>query len=286
MDILENENLSRHCNYGCGGNTKYFAMPYDDRELGEILLWAADKNVNYEVIGGGSNLLISDDGYDGLIISTANLNKNILLYGEKVFAGAGVKFIELIIYSINEGLGGLEKLAGIPGCIGGAIKMNAGAFDTEIKDVAEWISVMDKTGKSFKISAKDALFEYRKSKGLDGFIITGGQFDLKKMDKNVLENTKIEILKKRKEKQPLDKPSCGSVFKRPVGGYAGTLIQECGLKGLRKGGAIISEKHANFILNDNNAKSADIKFLIDTIVETVSLKKGITLEPEVKMIGF
>lgn len=286
MDILENENLSRHCNYGCGGNAKYFAMPENDGQMGEILLWAAEKKVGYEIIGGGSNLLISDEGYGGLIISTANLNKAIKLDGEEIYAGAGMKLMELVTYSINVGLGGLEKLAGIPGCVGGAIKMNAGAFDVEMKDATQWVSVMDKKGERFKILARDALFEYRKSKGLDGLIITGCQFALKKADKNILENIKTEILKKRKEKQPLEKPSCGSVFKRPVGGYAGTLIQECGLKGLRMGGAVVSEKHANFILNDNNAKSADIKFLIDTIIETVQLKKGVTLEPEVKMIGF
>lgn len=285
-NILENVSLSGHCNYKTGGPAKYFSAPKNNEELACTLSWAKEKGVKKEIIGGGANLLISDKGYDGLIISTAFLHRFICREGEMVSCGAGLKLVELVVYCIGEGLSGLENLAGIPGCVGGAIRMNAGAFGTEIKDSVVNISLMDEEGQKTTVSSNEALFGYRKSDGLAGFIITGGEFALKKGDALELDKVKSDILARRKEKQPLEKPSCGSVFKRPVNGFAGAYIEACGLKGLKKGDAMISDKHANFILNMGQATSADIKWLIDKVIETVLKEKGVILDAEVKFIGF
>lgn len=286
VDILENVSLSGHCNYKTGGPAKYFSAPKNNVELSCALAWAKENGVEKEVIGGGANLLISDKGYDGLIISTAFLNRFICRQGERVSCGSGLKLAELVVYCIGQGLSGLESLSGIPGCVGGAIRMNAGAFGTEMKDAVANISLMDEKGQETTVNADVALFGYRKSDGLAGFIITGGEFALKKGDAAELEKVKSDILARRKEKQPLEKPSCGSVFKRPLNGFAGAYIEACGLKGLKKGDAMISDKHGNFILNMGSATSADIKWLIDKVVETVLKEKGVMLEPEVKFIGF
>lgn len=284
--IRERVELAPYCNYKTGGPARYFASPTDEESLKEVLELAAAEGWKYEIIGGGCNLLISDDGYDGLIIHTGGINRYILRNGKSVYCGAGVKLMDLAVYSGESSLAGLENLAGIPGSVGGALKMNAGAFGREIKDTVSRVFIMNTKGQSFSFSTEEAGFGYRKSSGLNGLIITGGEFAFKEGDKDLLAKARKDILARRKIKQPLDKPSCGSVFKRPALGYAGAYIEECGLKGLRKGGAVISDKHANFILNDSSASSRDIKFLIDTVIETVEREKGVVLEPEVKFIGF
>lgn len=286
FELLEKVNLSLHCNYKTGGLAKYFVAPKNNQELGSAIFWAEQHGVPREIIGGGSNLLISDEGYDGIIISTDLLNRFICKRGQTVSCGAGIKLVDLVCYCINAGVSGLENLSGIPGCLGGALRMNAGAFGTEIKDVVSNISYLSEKGIEEIIPVEKACYGYRASPGLDGVIITGCEFTLKKGNASELEKIKNNILARRKEKQPLDKPSCGSVFKRPLGGFAGAFIEECGLKGLKHGDAAISDKHANFILNLGKAKSSDIKWLIDKVIETIFKEKGVRLEPEVKLIGF
>ena len=285
--LQENISLKDKCYYKTGGNARWYAEPSNISELKNILIWAKDKNIPFETIGCGANVLISDFGYKGLIVSLVSFEKDIKLQNDKtIYCGAGVKLIDFVDFAIKNSLKGAENLSGIPGSIGGAVIMNAGAFGTEIKDIVSKIYIIDRFGIEKEISCKEASFGYRSSKGLEGSIVTGAEFILEKGSIEELSSYRSYILNRRREKQPLDKPSCGSVFKRPSTGYAGEFIEKCGLKGFSHGGAVISDKHANFILNHSNASSADIKWLIDEAIKRVKDKFGVVLEPEVKFIGF
>lgn len=284
--IQENVSLKDYTSYKTGGLAKYFSKPVSTSELIWLIDYAKSNNIPYEIIGGGTNLLVSDNGYNGLIICTADLNRYIIKNGNTLICGAGISLAGLVLYAVNNGLEGMENMAGIPGTVGGAVKMNAGAYGTEIVNVIDTMLICDRSGNIKELSNNEAGFGYRQSKGIGNGIVLEGVFQLSFGKKDELFERRKEILEKRRMKQPLHKPSCGSVFKRPEGNYAGTLIESCGLKGYRVGGAVISEKHANFILNEENATSADIKEIIDYVIEKVREETGITLEPEVRMIGF
>lgn len=287
MIIKENVFLKDYTSYKTGGLAKYFAECYNNDDVRQALDFANSNKLDYEVIGGGSNLLISDNGYNGLIICTAKLNRYIINYGNNtVKCGAGVSLADLVYYTCSHGLSGMESMAGIPGSTGGAVKMNAGAYNQEIKDTNIKAALMDKNGSIIIKTNEEIGYGYRLSPGTNGYIVLWAEFLYNESESSALLEKRKEILAKRKEKQPLHKPSCGSVFKRPEGNYAGTLIEKCGLKGCRIGGAEVSEKHANFILNEDNASSSDIYNLILHIQKTVYDKTGIKLEPEVRMIGF
>lgn len=283
--IQKNVPLNRLCTYKTGGNAEFYCETQTEDELKNALKYAGESGLEITIIGGGYNLLIADGGVRGLVVNTSALNRFITENGVNVYAGAGVEIDSLIEWACGNGLGGLEEMSGIPGCVGGAVKMNAGAFGTEIKDVALSIDMMDTEGHKYSVVAKDAGFGYRKSENLKG-IVLGANFGLKHTDSGELKAKRAEILAKRDEKQPLDYPSCGSVFKRPEGNYAGTLIEQCGLKGFRIGGAEVSVKHANFILNKGGATSKDILDLMKHVQDTVKSKTGITLEMEVRLVGF
>lgn len=287
MKIEKNVSLKEYTSYKTGGSAKYFAMCYNNDDLKQALDFAHSSDLDYEIIGGGSNLLVNDNGYNGLIICTAKLNRYIINYGNNILkCGAGINLADLVYYSCSQGLAGMESMAGIPGSVGGAVKMNAGAYNQEIKDTNIKAALMDKYGNIIIKSSEEIGYGYRLSPGTTGYIVLWAEFLYSRKNSEELLNIRKEILEKRKEKQPLHKPSCGSVFKRPEGNYAGTLIEQCGLKGYRTGGAAVSIKHANFILNEDNASSADIYNIILHIQKTVYEKTGIKLEPEVRMIGF
>ncbi|ADD67276.1 UDP-N-acetylenolpyruvoylglucosamine reductase [Denitrovibrio acetiphilus DSM 12809] len=277
--------LKDYCSYKTGGKAEFFTCPTDTFDLKVVLKFASDNSIPVTLIGTGYNILVSDKGVKGLVVSTGCMNNDIQIEGELVFAGAGVSLNDLILKCIDNGLAGLENMSGIPGSVGGAVIMNAGAFGTEIKDVAVQIEMCGFDGVVSSIHAEDAGFGYRKAENLKG-IVTGLGLKLEHGNKDELLAKRAEILKKRSEKQPLEFPSCGSVFKRPEGGYAGTLIEQCGLKGYKIGGAQVSEKHANFIVNTGKAKSADIYALINHVQETVFKETGIKLEREVRFVGF
>lgn len=297
--IKENVLLSDYTSYKTGGPAKYFAEPKTNEELKFALNYAHTNNLKLEIIGGGSNLLISDEGFNGLIICTKKLNEYIINYENQfikdsslndnsviLHCGAGINLGSFIDFAISKSYKGMENMSGIPGTLGGAVKMNAGAFGTEIKDVLLFAEVMDYKGVKHVVDNVNIQFGYRLSPGLVDKIVLGATFKFEISDEEELEKIKTDIISRRNEKQPLHRPSCGSVFKRPVGNYAGTLIEQCGLKGHRIGGAMVSEKHGNFILNEDNATSTDIKNLIDYIIKTVYSKTNVQLEPEVRMIGF
>lgn len=287
MQIEKKVLLKEYTSYKTGGRAEYFAMCYNNDDVRQALDFANSNKLDYEVIGGGSNLLISDDGYKGLIICTAKLNRYIINYGNNIIkCGAGINLADLVYYTCRHGLSGMEAMAGIPGSTGGAVKMNAGAYNQEIKDTNIKAALMDKNGSIVIKTNEEIGYGYRLSPGTNGYIVLWAEFLYSRKESEELINIRQEILAKRKEKQPLHKPSCGSVFKRPEGNYAGTLIEKCGLKGCQIGGAEVSIKHANFILNVDNASSSDIYNLIQHIQKTVYDKTGIKLEPEVRMIGF
>lgn len=285
MMIEQNRILKDLCSYRTGGAAEFYAAVQTDDELAEALAFAAEKGLEITILGGGYNVLISDKGVSGIVINTAGLNCHTTVNGTEVYAGAGIMIDDLAEMTAQAGLCGMEDMSGIPGTVGGAVRMNAGAFATEIKDIAVCVDMMDWDGRRYRVQNADAGFGYRRADGLKG-VVTGAMFRLKQGEPEAIKARRAEIMAKRDEKQPLDFPSCGSVFKRPEGNYAGTLIEKCGLKGFRIGGAVVSEKHANFILNVDNATSDDIYSLILHVQDTVEKETGIRLEREVRFIGF
>lgn len=285
MTIESQVVLKDFCSYRTGGAAEYYAAVKTNDELAQALRFASKKKLELTILGGGYNVLISDRGVRGLVVNTSGLNCHTAVNGTKVYAGAGVVIDTLIRETVAAGLGGLEEMSGIPGCVGGAVKMNAGAFGTEIKDVAVYVDMMDFDGRTYRVENADAQFGYRRAEGLKG-VVLGALFALKQADAESIKAKRSEILAKRVEKQPLHLPSCGSVFKRPEGNFAGTLIEKCGLKGYTIGGAQVAEKHANFILNTGSATADDIYRLIKHVQDTVEKETGVRLEREVRFIGF
>jgi len=283
--ISENIPLKDFYFYRAGGIARYLARPKTTEELFDVLKWQQWKGCPHIVIGAGSNVLFSDDLFEGLVIVLEGLNRWIIKSSNRVICGAGVPLHCLIEFTALSGLSGLENLYGIPGSTGGSCLMNAGAFGSEIADNLEEVEVLSSEGHVFKLSREEIKFGYRKS-SLGEYIILSAEFALKYADPLSLRK-KIDLTaSQRNEKQPVEFCSCGSVFKRPENNYAGTLIESCGLKGLRIGDAEVSEKHANFIVNKGNATSLDIYRLIKYVKDTVYNQKGILLEEEVKLINF
>ncbi len=286
LHLKKNEPLKNHCSYKTGGNALYFAEPVNTYELIEIIEFASNENLETFIFGKGSNILFSDNDFNAVVISTARLNNYILRKENNFVVGAGIKLDNFVKFSIFSGFEGAENLSGIPGCIGGNVFMNAGAFDTEMKDIVLSVTVLNEDDEMEILQNEEIGFDYRRTLNLNNKIILSANMILRKSNNSDAFLRRIEILKKRSAKQPLDFPSCGSVFKRPENNYAGTLIESCGLKGFSLGGAKVSEKHANFILNFNNATSSDIYSLINHVKETVFMQTGILLEEEVKLINF
>lgn len=286
MKIYENYPLKNFSSYGTEGVARFFAAPATTDELIFCINRAKDISVEHFLLGGGYNLLIREGFVDSFIICTKYLNRHIVRKHEKIFAGAGVLLDAMILYAIKFGLSGAENMSGIPGTIGGALMMNAGAFGTEIGTITEEFEMLTADGSLQTVKGKDAGFSYRKAFAAEGCIVLGGVFLFEEGDRTENEARRSEVLKRRALKQPLNYPSCGSVFKRPEGHFAGELIERCGLKGRRIGGAMISEKHANFILNIGGATGSDIKSLIDEVKLIVLKETGVLLEEEVRFLGF
>ncbi len=280
-------NIAPFTAYKIGGPAKYYFAPENKSELNAAVQWSAENEIPFFLLGAGTNVLIADSGFDGLVIHLLSCCKELRLEdGYRIAVGAGVMLDDLVVFAQNLGIEWIAELSGIPGSVGGAVHMNAGAFGVEIGDVAESVSLISLEGREMTVSAEKAGFGYRKASEISNEIITGCVLALKKGDKQKLSAMREEILERRDKKQPLEYPSCGSVFKRPPGDYAGRLIEAAGLKGKRIGGAAISEKHANFIVNLGEAAAEDIYQLITLVKKRVYEESGILLEPEVKLIGF
>ena len=277
------ESMANHTTFKIGGNAPLYIEVNKPSQLSQIVKLCKEENVEYFILGNGSNLLVSDKGVDYVVICLKGDFKNIsLLDNNTLYCGAGASLASLCREAEKNGLSGLEFAWGIPGTVGGAAYMNAGAYGGEMKDVVYSVHHIDKEGNLGTIKSSDLNFSYRHSIYKEnGYIIIGITVKLKLDNKNEIRNKMDDFMDRRKSKQPLEYPSAGSVFKRPEGNYAGTLIEQCGLKGKTIGGAQVSEKHAGFIINIGGATCNDVQQLIELIQSTVKDKTGYILEREI-----
>ena len=278
-----NEPLKQHTSIKVGGYARVWARPKDVDSLRIIIKYVTQNDMTFFVIGNGSNIIISDVGINGFVINLSALNE-ITINNSVVTVGSGTGLNVLIDFCKKHSLSGLEFLAGIPGTVGGAIKMNAGVLEKEIKDVLVSIEIMDKNGDINSVAKDDMKFDYRTSNIDRDCIILNGSFSIVPDSQENISNRMKEYLDKRK-KSISKEPSVGSIFKNPCGDKAGRIIDSLGLKGTHRGGAMISQEHANIIINTGNARSFDIKELIDFIKEEVLLKTDIQLEEEIEFWG-
>ncbi|MCL2218892.1 MAG: UDP-N-acetylmuramate dehydrogenase [Chitinispirillia bacterium] len=288
LKFLENVQLADKTTYRIGGPAKHYVEPHNEDDIIHAYSFAQERGLPVFILGNGSNLLISDSGIDGLVINLSAHFSSMKWDGTMAAVSGGFPLDALAEAAAERGCTGIEGLSGIPGTVGGAVVMNAGAFDTEIADTLDSVLILrvpEMTEDT--LLADDLKFGYRTSALKDcGHVVLCAVFNFKAGGDAVkVMLSRQDILKKRREKQPLDYPSCGSVFKRPPGNYAGTLIQSAGLKGFRMGGAMVSEKHANFIINTGNAKAEDVRWVMRHVQKTVFEKSEIHLEPEVIFAG-
>ena len=278
-NCLLDEPMARHTTYRTGGKAEVYVYPQTREEWSFVLKLAQTQNIPLRIIGFGSNILVSGKGIGGITCSTKRMN-HVSVDGEHVKAEAGAALDKACELACEAGLAGMEKLSGIPGSIGGAVYMNAGAFGQEMFDCLEYFDVIDREGRPATLLKEDVKHAYRKVEGIQDLIILSAGFKLQKGNFAQLIETRNTVLHKRMEKQPLDYPSAGSVFKRPANDYASRLIDDTGLRGLSVGGAKVSEKHAGFIINFNHATPQDIKTLMDQVRQKVKEKHGVELELE------
>ena len=289
-EILYSVCMSAYTSFRVGGRVDYLAFPSDIQDLQEVLRRCNQQGVRYFVLGNGTNLLVRDGGIRGMAIS---LSRGFLRVEEVgggpgenlILAEAGGPLGKLVEFSSEKGLTGLEFAAGIPGTVGGAIFMNAGAFKEEMKGVLHSVRLMDPEGNISEKGKNELRFSYRSLEVEKGEVILGAQFSLRPENGQRVKAKVEENIRWRKTKQPWDLPSAGSVFKNPVQGPAGRFVEEAGLKGSRIGDAQVSEQHANFIVNRGKARARDILTLVEIIREKVFKEKGVWLETEIQVVG-
>ncbi len=272
--------------YRVGGPADALVVPQNRQQLQQIIQFCLQNGIPYFVLGEGANLLIADEGIPGVVLRLHHCCGELYHSGTRVYVGSGCLVANLVQYCEEHALAGVEFMSGIPGTVGGALRMNAGAFVGEIGDRVITIEALDASGNLITISKTEAAFAYRRADGLTDKLLLGTWLQLQKGDSNQLRQARQQYLTRRAEKQPLEYPSCGSVFKRPPGDYAGRLIEAAHCKGLRVGNAQVSTKHANFIVNLGGATAQDIFSLIQKVQQKVFQQFGVWLEPEVKLIGF
>ncbi|MCD5029803.1 UDP-N-acetylmuramate dehydrogenase [Enterococcus asini] len=283
--ILVDEPLMNYTFTKTGGPADFLAFPKNADEVRELVLYCKDENMPWLILGNASNLIVKDGGIRGLVIMLSDMT-DITVEEGLLTAEAGAKLIDATYVALDHSLTGFEFACGIPGSVGGAVFMNAGAYDGEVQTIFESCDVLLADGGIQTYTKEDMDFAYRHTAIQElQAIILRARFRLVKGDYDQIKARMVELTELRQLKQPLEYPSCGSVFKRPVGHYTGKLIQDAGLQGLKWGGAQISEKHAGFIVNVDNATATDYLELIAYIQKTILEKFGVTLETEVRIIG-
>lgn len=283
--ILVDEPLMNYTFTKTGGPADFLAFPKNADEVRELVLYCKDENMPWLILGNASNLIVKDGGIRGLVIMLSDMT-DITVEEGLLTAEAGAKLIDATYVALDHSLTGFEFACGIPGSVGGAVFMNAGAYDGEVQTIFESCDVLLADGSIQTYTKEDMDFAYRHTAIQElQAIILRARFRLVKGDYDQIKARMVELTELRQLKQPLEYPSCGSVFKRPVGHYTGKLIQDAGLQGLKWGGAQISEKHAGFIVNVDNATATDYSELIAYIQKTILEKFGVTLETEVRIIG-
>lgn len=283
--IRQNESMAKHCTFRCGGEAEIYIVPGTVEDLVQVIAVCKESDYPYMVIGNGSNILVRDEGYKGAIIEINNRISSIDVIGEEIIADAGAKLSAVAIAAYENDLAGFEFAHGIPGNVGGAVVMNAGAYGGEMKDVIKWVKVLNNNNEVEKIEAKDLELGYRTSViAKKGMVVLQMCIELQIGSAGEIGEMMQILMEKRRFKQPLEYPSAGSTFKRPEGYFAGKLIEDAGLRGYRVGGAMVSEKHCGFVINYDNAAATDILKLIKDVQDKVKEHSGVTLEPEVKII--
>ncbi|MBL6719441.1 MAG: UDP-N-acetylmuramate dehydrogenase [Candidatus Marinimicrobia bacterium] len=283
---LMNESLKKHTTYGIGGPADLMIFPNSKQDLIKVIEIINDNKIQLTILGSGSNVLISDNGIRGAVISLKNSLKQIEVDGNILYAECGTMLGKIVKHAVKNNLIGLENLNGVPGTLGGALIMNAGAWGGEISENLIHVEVINSKSEIQKIQRKDLNFSYRQSSFNKDDILLSAKFNLKKADKDIIKENFIEAQSGRKKSQPLNKRSAGSLFKNPKNNSAGKLLDKAGLKGLSIGDAKISEKHANFFINDGDASSRDMLMLIKKAHKAVKDKFNVNLSLEVKLMGF
>lgn len=284
--VLTDESMARHTTFRIGGNADVFVLPASIEELLAVLKLTKRYSVPLTVLGNGSNVLVRDGGIRGAVVSFGKPFSYIEMEGAHIKAGAGAMLGTVSLFAANHALSGLEFAVGIPGSLGGAVFMNAGAYDGEMSQVISEVIAVTPEGEIRRYRTKEMDFSYRHSVfQQNGHIICEIELTLRESKAAAIQEKMAEFTRRRMEKQPLDKPSAGSTFKRPPGLFAGTLIDEAGLKGFTVGGAQVSGKHAGFVINKGGATAADVLSLIEEIQRRIEEKNGIRLTPEIRIIG-
>lgn len=278
--------MSRHTTFRIGGPASYFVGPSNEEEMGEVIRLCVDHGVPWRILGNGSNLLVSDQGVEGVVIAMEQGWNYGRVQDNQVIAGAGLLLSRAARLALDASLEGMEFAAGIPGTVGGALVMNAGAYGSEIKAVLKSAKVLTSQGEILSLEADEMKLGYRTSMIPEaGYVALEAVFKLKPGRQREIERRMKALAARRKEKQPLEYPSAGSTFKRPDGYFAGKLIEDAGLRGYRLGGAQVSEKHCGFVINRDGATAADVMNLCTHIQEQVKASTGVELEMEVKRWG-
>ena len=295
MKILKNEPLKQHTSFRVGGPAKVYVVPEDIEELQKLIRFLYEEKLPYDIIGNGTNLLVSDAGVDHVVVEIGRALEGIELLPEANASDEETYYIRVLAgtllskaaqFAATQELSGMEALRGIPGTLGGAVTMNAGAYGTEMKDVLYSVDVLTPEGELRTLTPAELALSYRHSVIPErGYVVVAATLALRKGDPAEIKARMADFQNRRKEKQPLDKASAGSTFKRPVGYFAGKLIEDTGLRGFRHGGAQVSEKHCGFVINDGTARAADIYWLIGEVRKRVLLEQHVELTPEVKLWG-
>jgi len=284
--IRNDEDMSKHSSFKAGGTAKYFAAPKNEEEVLNCLSYAEEKNLDYYVIGNGSNILVSDKGYDGLIIKFGEQLSKITVDNNIITAYAGALMKDINSAALKNHLSGFEGLSGIPGSIGGAVAMNAGAYDYETKNLVKDVRLINNKGKIETLCVDELKMGYRRSIFTENKnIALKIRLELNKADINTIKERVDDFTSRREKSQPLEYASAGSTFKRPEGYFVGKLVEDSGLKGISVGDAAVSTKHGGFVINKGNATATQIYELICLIISRIYAKYQVKLQPEVKLIG-
>ena len=285
--ILKDEPMDTHTTFRIGGPAAVFVKPADREEVRWAVQCAVSQDVPFMVVGNGSNLLVSDQGFPGMVLHLGSDYSRIEVNDRTILAEAGASLSKTARAALEHGLTGLEFAAGIPGSVGGAVSMNAGAYGGEIAHVLAWADVMTPDGEFLRLTARDLDLSYRHSLVFErDYIVLAACFQLEEGRPDEILSKMEDLAGRRRDKQPLEYPSAGSTFKRPEGYFAGKLIEDAGLKGYTVGGAQVSEKHAGFVINKGGADADEVAFLIRQVQKKVAARFGVNLETEVRLIGF
>lgn len=284
--VLQNESMAKHTTFRVGGEADFFVEIGSAEELSNIIKYLKQTDHQYFILGNGSNLLVGDKGYEGVILHLGERFSDVSVDGRSIIAKAGALLSVVAKTAAKQSLSGMEFASGIPGTIGGAVVMNAGAYDGEMKQIITEVTVMDENGEIMTLDNETMEFGYRTSIIKNRpFIVLSAKMTLEEGDAEVIRAKMDDFAERRRSKQPLEFPSAGSTFKRPEGYFAGKLIMEAGLRGYRIGGAQVAEKHCGFVINMGNATAADISELMEEVTERVEKQFSVTLEPEVIRLG-